>query len=165
MFGLRAPDMTDEEREEPPYEVIDYLIANGPAPGADLPTEVAARHRAVGVHSFTIRGARNGAGASFGKQVVPVYHLEEHTPAEVIDAFLATNDHLLDHGTSKGLVRRFGGHGPDWRDAARSVLEEEYGISTGDPNPESQGAPQKVKCPRCDEFVGDLSSHLREECE
>jgi hypothetical protein len=157
--------MTAGERDEPPYEVVDYLIANGPAPTAELPTKVEARHRAVGVHRFTIRGAKNGRGASFGTQVVPVYHLEEHTPAEVIDAFLATNDHLLDHGTSKGLVRRFGGHGPDWREAARTVLEEEYGMSTGESRPDSRGSPQKVKCPRCDEYVDDLSSHLREECE
>jgi hypothetical protein len=157
--------MTSGGRDEPPYEVIDYLDANGPAPGTDLPTEVATRHRAVGVHSFTIRGARNGPGADFGKQVVPVYHLEEHTPAEVIDAFLATNEHLLEHGTAKGLVRRFGGHGPDWRDAARTVLEDEYGMSTGDTGPESRGSPQTVKCPHCETHVDDLGAHLRDECE
>ncbi len=157
--------MTSGGREEPPYEVIDYLEANGPAPGSDLPTEVAARHRAVGVHSFTIRGARNGAGASFGKQVVAVYHLKEHPPAEVIDAFLEANEHLIEHGTPNGLVRRFGGHGPAWRDAARTVLEEEYGMPTGDPGPDSRGSPQKVKCPRCEEFIDDLGSHLRNGCE
>ncbi|WP_276259916.1 hypothetical protein [Haloglomus litoreum] len=157
--------MTSGGREEPPYEVIDYLDANGPAPGADLPTETSGRRLLGGEPLLTIRGARNGAGADFGKQVVPVYHLAEHTPTEVIDAFLDTNDHLLEHGTAKGLVRRFGGHGPDWRDAARIVLEDEYGMSTGDTGPESRGEPQTVKCPRCEEYVDDLGSHLRDVCE
>ncbi|MFB6188972.1 MAG: hypothetical protein ABEI57_03735, partial [Halapricum sp.] len=71
-------------------------------------------------------------------------------------AFLETNDGLVETATTKGLIRRFGGHGPAWRDAAREVLREEFDLLSTDQTPDPHGDPQEVKCWRCGEYVADL---------
>ncbi|MFB6188971.1 MAG: hypothetical protein ABEI57_03730 [Halapricum sp.] len=46
--------MDFEPGEDVGYQNVAYLREHGPAPAADLPTEVKTSHRAVGVYSFTI---------------------------------------------------------------------------------------------------------------
>lgn len=156
--------MGSENENGTPYENVEYLLENGPATAAELPTRVETRHRAVGVTSFTIRGSSGGDGVSFGKHLERVYYLDDHSPEAVIVAFVEANRHLLDHATAKGLVRRFGGHGPEWRETAREVLRKEFGMSTGKSRPESRAPPKDVKCWRCGERVSDLGTHLSEDC-
>jgi hypothetical protein len=156
--------MDFEPGDDVGYQNVAYLRENGPAPAADLPTEVATRHRAVGVYSFTIQGGSGSDGISLPGSLRKVYYLDEHSPSDVITVFLETNDGLLEEATTKGLVRRFGGHGAEWRDAARTVLREEFDLLSSDPTPESRGEPQRVKCWRCDEYVVDLETHLVAEC-
>jgi hypothetical protein len=147
-----------------PYRNVAYLWEHGPSAATKLPTEVAASHRAAGVIAFTIRGGSGTEGISLGKQLRKVYYLDEHSPEEVIKAFIETNSHLLEDASARGLVRRFGGHGAVWREAAREVLEEEFGVSTGENKPESHDEPKPVKCWRCGERVSTLKTHLSESC-
>jgi hypothetical protein len=156
--------MDFEPGEDVGYQNVAYLRENGPASAADLPTEVTTRQRAVGVYSFTIQGGSGSDGISLPGSLRKVYYLDEHSPSVVIMAFLETNEGLLDKATSKGLVRRFGGHGAEWRDAAREVLREEFDLLITDPTPDSRGEPQKVKCWHCGEHVADLETHLSEAC-
>jgi hypothetical protein len=157
--------MNSNGRNRTPYAVVEYLEEHGPTTSGQLPTDVAPYHRAEGIRSFKIRGNTSGAGVSFGGDIRPVYHLTETSPETVLSVFFEVNSHLIEHAAPRGLVRRCGDHGHAWRDAARVVLEEEYGIKTGDSPPDEHGSPQPVECPRCGERVGDLGDHLQSECE
>jgi hypothetical protein len=156
--------MSSDPGDDVPYRNVEYLLEHGPAAAAALPTNVATRHRAVGVYSFTIQGGSGSDGISLPEQLQKVYYLDDHTPSEVILAFLETNEELVDKATPKGLVRRFGGHGSEWRTAARRVLSQEFDLLEYDGKPESRSEPKKVKCWRCGEFIADLQRHLSDEC-
>jgi hypothetical protein len=157
--------MGSEDRDRTPYAVVEYLEEHGPAPAEQLPTEVAPHHRAEGIRSFRIRGNTSGAGVSFGGDVRPVYHLTDESPVTVLSIFFEENSHLVENAAPRGLIRRCGNHGPAWRDAARTVLADEYGIKTGKSPPDEHGTPQPVNCPLCGERVDDLETHLQEDCQ
>lgn len=82
----------------------------------------------------------------------------------MLSVFFEENSHLVENAAPEGLVRRCGDHGSAWRDAARTVLEDEYGLETGESPPDEHGTPKPVDCPQCGERVDDLGTHLREEC-
>lgn len=156
--------MTPDPGEDAPYQNVEYLLKHGPAPAEELPTEVRVRQRAVGVYSFTIQGGSGSDGISLPEQLQTVYYLDDHAPETVISAFLETNPKLVDKANVKGLVRRFGGHGPEWRDAARTVLSEKYDLLTEPATPVPSRGPRDVKCWRCGERISDLETHLSEDC-
>ncbi|WP_254820859.1 hypothetical protein [Haloglomus halophilum] len=156
--------MTPDSGDDAPYQNVEYLLEHGPAPAEALPTEVRARQRAVGVYSFTIQGGSGSDGLSLQGQLQTVYYLDDHSPETVISTFLETNLGLVDKATVKGLVRRFGGHGSEWRDAARTVLSEEYDLLAEPATSMSSGEPRDVKCWRCGTRISDLETHLSEDC-
>ncbi|WP_276258956.1 hypothetical protein [Haloglomus litoreum] len=156
--------MAPEPGDDVPYQTVEYLLENGPAPASELPTEVATRHRAVGVHSFSIQGGSGTEGIDLGQPLEAVYYLDEHSPRAVIATFLETNPRLVDEATPKGLVRRFGGHGSAWRDAARTVMSEEFDLLSDVDSSSGEGEPQPVECWRCGDRITDLQTHLSEDC-
>jgi hypothetical protein len=156
--------MTPSPGEDVPYRNIEYLLEHGPAPAEELPTEVRVRQRAVGVYSFTIQGGSRSAAVSLPGGLRSVYYLDEHSPETVISAFLETNPQLVDKTDVKGLIRRLGDYGSEWRDAARTVLSEEYDLLVESATSTPHREPRDVECWRCGERISDLETHLSEDC-
>lgn len=117
---------------------VRHLLKHGPSPYDDLQNYevMTPEQRLYGFTEFKVEPVSNTANdlqAKTGRGgPTAVYYLYyDHDPEDVIRAFCEANPRLMEHICQQGATVVFGRHGPEWADAARTVISKEYNL----PNP------------------------------
>lgn len=114
---------------------VEYLREHGPVSMADYPHEsTSVEARMLGVWKFHPRGRYSGSssGNTAGK-LNPVYYLKgEHTPHEIVEAWLEANEYNVENGKRRSIFYRLKATGEEFDEAVSDLFPLHPEVEGGD---------------------------------